>query len=360
MNKPAYIVTENAITVIWEGKPYTVNKDNPNYQGLRNALFQGDYTKLGDFLDIKRKIADFFHGNIKIVDEQVYYCSHLLHGVVIEKLLEFLRAGMDDAKPILNFIEKLMTNPSKNSVDQLYTFLSYKSLPLTAEGNVIAYKGVRDDYFSKNGNTNTIVIKGIVDDNGHISNKVGCVIEVARNNVDDNKDNHCSYGLHVGSYDYARDWASSDGRIMMVEFDPADAVSVPTDYSFQKLRVCRYKVIGEIPIERKNNTEAPLSEPYYDTDSEIPLDDEESCSDDCGCNINEGYNYADTTILAVKNYVEGRVDAGSPPTIRQIKSRLKGIHITSQDIVNICDQLDFTIERNDDVALCDLEVTIED
>ena len=358
MNKPAYIVTSNAITVIWEGQPYTVNTDNPNYTGLKNALLNAEYDSIGRFLDIKKQIEDFSHGSIKVVAEKVYYGNYELKGFVIDKLLEFLRSGAKDAQPILNFIEKLMFNPSKNSVDQLYTFLSYKTLPLTETGNIIGYKGVDTDFYSKHGNKNTIVITGTVDANGRILNKIGETIEVARNSVDDNKDNHCSHGLHIGSYDYAKDWAGNNGHLMMVEFNPSDAVSVPTDCNFQKLRVSKYKVIGEVPFERIKETEAPLNEPYYNTDEEINVDDENDCDNNCDCNLNEGYNYSDSTILAIKNYVEGRIEAGLPPTLKSIQSRLKGIHITCQDILDICLDLGFTVQDDDDTALSNSVVTI--
>ena len=358
MNKPAYIVTDNAITVIYEGQPYTVNTDNPNYSGLKNALLNAEYDNISRFLDIKKAIEDFTHNSIKIVSEKVYYGNYELKGFVIDKLLEFLRSGAKDAQPILNFIEKLMFNPSKNSVDQLYTFLSYKTLPLTETGNVIGYKGVDADYYSKHGNTNTIVITGNVDANGRILNKVGDTIEVARNSVDDNKDNHCSHGLHVGSYDYAKDWAGNNGHLLMVEFDPSDAVSVPTDCNFQKLRVSKYKVIGEVPFERIKD-EAPLNEPYYNTDEKIDIDDEDDdCDDDnCGCNLNEGYDYSDSTYLAIKNYVEGRIEASSPPTIKQIQSRLKGIHITCLEIKEICLELGFSVEEDENISLSDSKVS---
>lgn len=356
MNKPAYIVTSNAITVIYEGQPYTVNIDNPNYNGLKNALLNAEYDNIGRFLDIKKQIEDFSHGSIKVIAEKVYYGNYELKGFVIDKLLEFLRSGAKDAQPILNFIEKLMFNPSKNSLDQLYTFLSYKTLPLTETGNVIGYKSVDADYYSKHGNKNTIVITGTVNKNGCILNKIGETIEVARNSVDDNKDNHCSHGLHVGSYDYAKDWAGNNGHLMMIEFDPSNAVSVPTDCNFQKLRVSKYKVIGEVPFERIKD-EAPLNELYYNTDEEIDVDDNTDCDKDCGCNINEGYNYSDSTYLAIKNYVENRIEAGSPPTIKEIQSRLKGIHITCEEIKNICLELDFSVEEDEDVSLSNSKVS---
>jgi hypothetical protein len=146
---------------------------------------------------------------------------------------------------------------------------------------------------------------------------------------------------------------------MMVEFDPSNAVSVPTDCNFQKLRVSKYKVIGEVPFERVKETEAPLNEPYYNTDKEISVDDDsDDCFDGCGCNINEGYEYSDATILAIKNYVEGRVEGGTPATLKSIQSRLKGTHITCQEIKDICLDLGFTVHEDDNIALSNSLVTI--
>ena len=56
--------------------------------------------------------------------------------------------------------------------------------------------------------------------------------------------------VHVGSLEYVRGFASGYGspdgdRIVIVEFDPQSAVSVPKDCSYQKIRVCQYTVLEE-------------------------------------------------------------------------------------------------------------------
>jgi hypothetical protein len=66
-----------------------------------------------------------------------------------------------------------------------------------------------------------------------------------RNKVDDNKEVGCSYGFHAGTLEYASDFASDFDKLVLVEIDPADVVSIPTDCNFQKLRTCRYKVVAE-------------------------------------------------------------------------------------------------------------------
>jgi hypothetical protein len=113
----------------------------------------------------------------------------------------------------------------------------------------MAYKGIATDGYSVRGNTATIVTEGTVDDRGRIKNdQFGIRISVNRNQVDDNRNLGCSFGLHVGSYDYASGWGD---KTILVKVDPADVVSVPSDCRFQKCRVCAY--IPMANIERKNS-----------------------------------------------------------------------------------------------------------
>ena len=123
-----------------------------------------------------------------------------------------------------------MRNPSKRAVDELYGFLEKNSLPITPDGCFLAYKRVRGDY--KDCYTGTM------------DNSVGCVVEMERNMVDDNRDNTCSAGLHFCSHDYLRSFSGE--RTVIVKINPADVVSIPSDYDNAKGRTCRYEVIGEV------------------------------------------------------------------------------------------------------------------
>ena len=145
MKKVPYTLSENSVTIFWDGKPYTLRKDHANFNEVRKALFDARYDDLGDLLDIKKAVENFVEGDIEIRDEVVYYNGHRLHGVVVDKLLEMLRSGMKDSAPLVNFITRLQSNPSANSVNELYSFLSYKSLPNTPEGKVLGYKFMKLD-----------------------------------------------------------------------------------------------------------------------------------------------------------------------------------------------------------------------
>jgi hypothetical protein len=282
MNQVPYQLTENSLTIFWEGKPYTLRKDHVNFQLAKQAILDARYDDLGDLLDIAKAVENFVEGDIEVKDEVVYYKGNRLHGVVVDKLLEMLRAGMKDSAPLTNFITRLQANPSANSVNELYSFMSYKSLANTPEGKVLGYKGVQSDYWSTTGNADTIVLQGETNARHQILNEVGATIEVARRCVDDNKDNHCSFGLHVGSFDYADSWAGEGGKLLLVEFDPADAVSVPTDCDFQKLRVSKYKVIGDITDTRKelNKPVYEANKPIYGSDNDYTDDEDYDYNED--------------------------------------------------------------------------------
>lgn len=168
----------------------------------------------------------------------------------IFKMLEQRKEDKDSVKPqdwlaLVSFTELLFDNVNPFIRKQLYSWLSYQiqngRLTLTSEGKVIGYKGVQQ---GANGLESIHSGPGIVNGismNGHLPNHPGNVIEVARDYVDDNPDQTCSTGLHIGSYDYAASF--SRGTVVSVEFDPRDVVSVPTDYHGQKIRACKYKVL---------------------------------------------------------------------------------------------------------------------
>ncbi len=316
MKQVPYITSENSLTIFWDGKPYTLRKENANFELAKKALLEARYDDLGDLLDIKKSIENFVEGDIEIKDEVVYYKGHRLHGVVVDKLLDMLRSGMKDSAPITNFITRLQANPSANSVAELYTFLGYKSLPTTPEGKVLGYKGVQSDYWSSTGNADTIVVQGETNERHQILNEVGATIEVARRCVDDNKDNHCSFGLHVGSFDYASGWSGEDGKLLLVEFDPADAVSVPTDCNFQKLRVSKYNVISDITDQKKelNRPVYEANKPIYNEVSDDYVDEEDDDYDD---DYEDDYDYVDED-ESEDNWKEVPVEEGDDDIVDDI------------------------------------------
>jgi hypothetical protein len=389
MNQVPYQLTENSITIFWEGKPHTIRKDHVNFQLAKKAILDARYDDLGDLIDVVKAVENFVEGDIEVKDEVVYYKGHRLHGVVVDKLLDMLRAGMKDSAPLTNFITRLQANPSANSVNELYSFMSYKSLANTPEGKVLGYKGVQSDYWSTTGNADTIVLQGKTNARHQILNEVGATIEVARRCVDDNKDNHCSFGLHVGSFDYADSWAGEGGKLLLVEFDPADAVSVPTDCDFQKLRVSKYKVISDITDARKelNKPVYEANKPIYGSDDDNDDENYDDDSDyvDMESNVDDGSgieydldehdNYdddddlvkdSDLVEISIKNYINKKHLSNINPTIKQIADLriCKNNHVGYNGVAKIVSKLDdVMVDSSYDASLLPLgsrQIVIED
>ena len=92
--KLAYNLSEDSITIFYDGKPYTIRKDNANFSALRSAIFEGRYDDVPELLDVKKAIQDFVEGDVEVRDEVLYYKgTHRLHGVVVDKL-DMLRSSM--------------------------------------------------------------------------------------------------------------------------------------------------------------------------------------------------------------------------------------------------------------------------
>ena len=104
---------------------------------------------------------------------------------------------------------------------------------------IVGYKGIADDGASVSSGTQVVRVDG-VEHTGRIPNPVGALIEMDRIDVDANRNNTCSNGLHVGTYSYASRFGAVLVRVLV---DPCDIVEVPRDQGGRKMRVCRYRVI---------------------------------------------------------------------------------------------------------------------
>lgn len=227
---PAYILTDNSLTVVYEGKTKTINSSSPAWRMCIQAIKEKDYNSLREYLETQNALRKYTGGKIEIINGTVFFGGEVIHNVVSEKIVSFLDKNLPH-EPLVNFLEKLLANPSRKAVNELYNFLTHKNLPITENGTFLAYKSIRPDWTDHH--------------TGSFQNKIGNVLEMQRNKVDDDHLNHCSYGFHAGSLQYAAAYGGSNSIKVIVEIDPIDVVSIPSDCNCQKLRTCKYKVISE-------------------------------------------------------------------------------------------------------------------
>lgn len=242
-----YVVTGDSINLTIDGKMEVMHRSHRNYDEVVKLLKSGDYDEetLVGLVNPAEKIREFGEGNLSVRDSSVYYKTgeEEVEVRVDDSLISRIEAMIDEGfnvKPLVLFFDNLMLNPSAHAVTGLYRFLEHNQLPLTDDGHFLAYKKVRYDYTSVHENP----------DGSRMDNSVGKVVEMMRNQVDDNHDRTCSSGLHFASFKYASDFYSNwdrDDRLMIVKVNPRDVVAFPHDYNNAKGRCCRYEVVSEVP-----------------------------------------------------------------------------------------------------------------
>ena len=292
-----YILTDNSLTVVVNGKAHTMDRTNPAFTQAVDCLKSEDADKLEQMFDTSKAVEDYIDGSIAVQDGVVRYQGHEVHNHVVERILDFMRGGLP-YKPLVKFLDKLMANPSRRAVNELYSFLEHKAMPLTPDGNFLAYKGVKEDFTDWH--------------SGKFSNDVGAVNEMPRNFVCDDASVGCSDGFHAGSLDYAESFGRG-GNLMVVEINPADVVSVPNDSDCQKLRTCKYKVVSLF----KRKLVEPLCDEYGDYDSHEDIYGESDNYEEGVAeseDFNEGYD-------AGFNDAKKALGASVPKTAKKLQKR---------------------------------------
>jgi len=226
--KIPYILTDRSLTIVLNDEPKTITSENPVWNDAITAIREGRFDDLTEILDKSKAIARFSHGKIEVRDGLVTYAGEEIHNIVVDRILNFIKNGLP-YEPLVKFLDKLMQNPSRRAVNELYKFLEHKKMPLTPDGDFLAYKSVRADFKDWY--------------SGEHDFSIGQVREMARNQVCDNADVGCSAGYHAGSEEYAKSF-NGGGNLVIVKINPADVVSVPTDCECQKLRASRLEVVA--------------------------------------------------------------------------------------------------------------------
>ena len=137
------------------------------------------------------------------------------------------------------FMIKASNNPNDVSASDLFEFVTVNKLPLSLNGDVLAYKIVKSSFMDIHSNTKD-----------HTPGNI-----VTEENVDYNRDVTCSNGLHFCSKDYLPAYGGSFGggdssnKLVLLQIDPADVAAFPRDYHNAKGRCRQYTVVSELPTE---------------------------------------------------------------------------------------------------------------
>lgn len=255
------------ISLVLRGKHYAVSEDHRNYskisQLMRSPADETDEQEEERCAELERLVSetrvntlnkaldDFGVEDVEVRDGQVLVKGRPMHNSLTDRIVELYERNLP-YEGFIRFASNLSQNPSTESAGSLFDFLDTGRFPLTNDGCFLGYKGLRKDFYDKH--------------SGTVLQKVGMEVSMPRKMVNPDRRNACGSGLHVGTLRYARDWAGSDGIVVLLKVNPRDAVAVP-DHEAEKLRTCKYKVVAVY-----SGTE-DLSRPVYRDDEMTGEDD---------------------------------------------------------------------------------------
>lgn len=223
-----FIVTNKQLTIFINGLPRIIHAGSPNFDLVVSNCRTGNFEDAIRNIDKKEQLETFCEGKIILKGHSLYYQDEPLDNSLTKRLLDMRKQGFD-VQPMVNFMSKLIENPSRNSIKDLYRFLQHNNMPITNTGDFLGYKWVNNDFTDCH--------------TGKIYNTVGTTLSMPRNQVDKESNHTCSTGFHICSEAYGK----FGSKLLLCSISPEYVVAVPPDYDNSKMRVCQYTIIKEIP-----------------------------------------------------------------------------------------------------------------
>lgn len=277
---------------------HTVDNDHPRFEEIRDAVLNNhnepvDEAAVLDLIeDLSAPIAAAIQQIIDLSPAMkldpntgsLTYHDEEINGVIVRHILQAIdddEVNSERVTALVRFLENLHDNPSYSAHERLYAWLDQEGLTIDEDGNIIGYKGLTPESTSRF--PGTAWVDGIKVE-GRIPNHPGSTVTMPRRMVNDDANNSCAPGLHVGTSAFAYDFANSDdAHVATVSLNPADVVAIPYD-DVHKMRVSEYHVLDV--VRREDFVHAGINaflasgDPEVEEINIIDVDDDFSFLDD--------------------------------------------------------------------------------
>ena len=215
--------------------------------------------------------------NMSIINGVIKFGEFILEETLSNHILSLLdekNVPKDEKlwKSYVAFLDNLHQNVNEDIRKQLFRWMEYENkagngFAITEDGCIVGYKGCNGSVLEPiSAFAGTAIVDGI-EIKGKIPNKVGSVIKMPRSEVQYDPSVGCAQGLHVGTRNYAINWAPI---LLLVKVNPRDVVSVPYENDSQKMRVCEYTVLKVTDASEEHERFHPSS---YTDDTEVDNED---------------------------------------------------------------------------------------
>lgn len=218
------------INIMADGKTFTADSSHESFRKALDLCIAGDVLKALGLINVAKGVSSYAGTNIEIKNDTVYFKGMEVGNSVVERIIQSMHEGKPFEKWV-RFLEKLLANPNKRVVGELFKFLEAKDIVVNDKGDVVAYRRVRNDY--KDFHSGTVLYK------------VGTEVKMDRSKCDESSAT-CSRGLHLCSKGYLPHFHGGSGKILECTVSPTDIVSIPADYGSSKMRTCKMFVLREM------------------------------------------------------------------------------------------------------------------
>lgn len=254
-----YTRTATSLTVICNFRSTVIPSSHPNFKTLCELVTKVNTTEreIMPLLDIPTAITNFTGDEIKVVNGKLYYRGVEVKDNLAQVILGFVKSGdLSAALPFQKFLANCRNNPDLELVSTIYDWCVKGNMPITPEGELIAWKIVGPNYMSLHSGK-----RGYLRHRPPTDTTPGDVVTEPREECDTNRNRTCSTGIHFASLEYIEKGNYGGGltgsnRIVAVVINPADITAIPTDYNLSKGRCCKLTVVGEV--------EKPKVKSFYD------------------------------------------------------------------------------------------------
>lgn len=265
---------ETTLTLVFsDGETKSLSESHPAFAEVKQKVIvenSDNEAEIRDVIDVVPRVGQRLTAlseRVRVSDTTLYFDGDALDDAISQHIIRLYQDEDERGwRALVNFLEKVSTNPSQDSRESLYTWLRRQDFTITPDGDFIAYKGVLggEDGAYVSVHSGYAIVDG-KPTRGRIPNNIGSVITMPRSQVDDDTGVGCSTGLHAGTRAYAQGFVGN-GVILHVKINPRDVVSVPRDCNYQKLRTSRYEVLEVSHYE--------IETPYYDPDNSDEYDED--------------------------------------------------------------------------------------
>ena len=238
----AIIVNSSVVIFASELGYFSFNKDHPCFDEATkialelvddNVISTDEWLYLESIQTFEKALVKWSNGRLAIEGNRVKFDNDLLPASLEEHLLNLYKSGKESALEAWSkFSEKLREASHVDTHNRLHAFLKYNDLAISEDGNVLAWKVVRPNFFDKH--------------SGTFDNSPGNTVSMPRTKVTFDPSQTCSSGLHACAFGYLTSFSSVGDQVVLVEIDVRDIVSVPVDYDGKKIRCCKYVVKNHV------------------------------------------------------------------------------------------------------------------